>query len=108
MNAAATTRPRGASRAVAHAAAANSTSSPGNGTPTDWMRSAAPALGIVIASTNRGQSKVVHILDDPMPEFGDHEAGDDPVQILRHSTAHLLAAAVTELYPDTNEPLRPR
>jgi threonyl-tRNA synthetase len=35
-----------------------------------------------------------------MAEYGDHELGDDPLQVLRHSTAHLLAAAVTELYPD--------
>ena len=42
-----------------------------------------------------------------MPEFGDHEAGDDPVQILRHSTAHLLAAAVTELYPDAKYAIGP-
>jgi hypothetical protein len=26
--------------------------------------------------------------------YGDHEATDDPLQILRHSTAHLLAQAV--------------
>ena len=42
-----------------------------------------------------------------MPEFGDHEATDDPLQILRHSTAHLLAAAVTELYPDAKYAIGP-
>jgi len=42
-----------------------------------------------------------------MPEFGDHEATDDPLQILRHSTAHLLAAAVTELYPGAKYAIGP-
>ncbi len=51
--------------------------------------------------------KAVHILDDPMPEYGDHEPTDDPLQILRHSTAHLLAAAVTELYPGTKYAIGP-
>jgi len=39
--------------------------------------------------------------------YGDHEASDDPVQILRHSTAHLLAAAVTELYPEAKYAIGP-
>ncbi len=34
-----------------------------------------------------------------MSEYGDHEATGDPLEVLRHSTSHLLAAAVTELYP---------
>ena len=34
-----------------------------------------------------------------MPEYGEHESAGDPLQTLRHSAAHLLAAAVTELYP---------
>ncbi len=42
-----------------------------------------------------------------MPDYGDHEATDDPLQILRHSTAHLLAAAVTELYPDAKYAIGP-
>jgi threonyl-tRNA synthetase len=42
-----------------------------------------------------------------MPEYGDHEVSDDPLQILRHSTAHLLAAAVTELYPDAKYAIGP-
>jgi threonyl-tRNA synthetase len=42
-----------------------------------------------------------------MPEYGDHEASDDPLQILRHSTAHLLAAAVTELYPNVKYAIGP-
>jgi threonyl-tRNA synthetase len=42
-----------------------------------------------------------------MAEYGDHEATDDPVQILRHSTAHLLAAAVTELYPGAKYAIGP-
>ena len=39
--------------------------------------------------------------------YGDHEATDDPLQILRHSAAHLLAAAVTELYPDAKYAIGP-
>ncbi|HEY3085344.1 MAG TPA: threonine--tRNA ligase, partial [Candidatus Dormibacteraeota bacterium] len=42
-----------------------------------------------------------------MAEYGDHEPADDPVQKLRHSTAHLLAAAVTELYPDVKYAIGP-
>ena len=55
----------------------------------------------------RGPGKPVHILDDPMPDYGDHESSDDPLQILRHSTAHLLAAAVTELYPEAKYGIGP-
>src|SRR6202162_5458292 len=55
----------------------------------------------------RWRHKGVHILDDPMPEYGDHEASDDPLEKLRHSTAHLLAAAVTELYPATKTAIAP-
>jgi threonyl-tRNA synthetase len=42
-----------------------------------------------------------------MPEYGDHEASDEPLEMLRHSTAHLLAAAVTELYPDAKYGIGP-
>ncbi|HEY0830519.1 MAG TPA: threonine--tRNA ligase [Candidatus Dormibacteraeota bacterium] len=42
-----------------------------------------------------------------MPDYGEHEPTDDPLQILRHSTAHLLAAAVTELYPGTKYAIGP-
>jgi threonyl-tRNA synthetase len=42
-----------------------------------------------------------------MAEYGDHEASDDPLQTLRHSTAHLLAAAVMELYPDAKYGIGP-
>lgn len=42
-----------------------------------------------------------------MAEYGDHEAGDDPLQMLRHSTAHLLAAAITELHPDAKYGIGP-
>ncbi len=34
-----------------------------------------------------------------MSEYADHESTGDPLEVLRHSTSHLLAAAVTELYP---------
>jgi threonyl-tRNA synthetase len=42
-----------------------------------------------------------------MAEYGDHESNEDPLHVLRHSTAHLLAAAVTELYPDTRYGIGP-
>jgi threonyl-tRNA synthetase len=42
-----------------------------------------------------------------MPEYGDHESSEDPVHVLRHSTAHLLAAAVTELYPEARYGIGP-
>src|SRR5215467_15205056 len=34
----------------------------------------------------------------PMAEY-DADVSDDPLYVLRHSTAHVLAAAVTELFP---------
>ena len=42
-----------------------------------------------------------------MGEYGDHESTKDPLHMLRHSTAHLLAAAVTELYPDAKYGIGP-
>jgi len=42
-----------------------------------------------------------------MSDYGDHEATDDPLQRLRHSAAHLLAAAVTELYPEAKYGIGP-
>jgi threonyl-tRNA synthetase len=42
-----------------------------------------------------------------MAEYGDHESSGDPLETLRHSTAHLLAAAVTELYPDAKYGIGP-
>jgi threonyl-tRNA synthetase len=42
-----------------------------------------------------------------MADYGEHEATDDPLQVLRHSAAHLLAAAVTELYPGTKYGIGP-
>src|SRR6184192_4383900 len=49
----------------------------------------------------------LHILAFPMGEYLDHEVSDDPLHVLRHSTAHLLAAAVTELYPDAKYAIGP-
>ena len=42
-----------------------------------------------------------------MAEYADHESSEDPLHILRHSTAHLLAAAVTELYPEAKYGIGP-
>ena len=42
-----------------------------------------------------------------MSDYGDHESTDDPLEKLRHSTAHLLAAAVTELYPEAKYGIGP-
>jgi len=40
-------------------------------------------------------------------EYGDHESSEDPLHVLRHSSAHLLAAAVMELYPDAKYGIGP-
>ncbi|HKW71309.1 MAG TPA: threonine--tRNA ligase, partial [Candidatus Dormibacteraeota bacterium] len=42
-----------------------------------------------------------------MPDYGEHESTGDPLEILRHSSAHLLAAAVVELYPDVRYGIGP-
>src|SRR5947208_1487637 len=42
-----------------------------------------------------------------MGEYEDHESSEDTLHILRHSTAHLLAAAVTELHPDAKYGIGP-
>src|SRR5215471_13201957 len=42
-----------------------------------------------------------------MAEYGDHESSGDPLETLRHSAAHLLAAAVIELYPDAKYGIGP-
>jgi threonyl-tRNA synthetase len=42
-----------------------------------------------------------------MPEYGDHESSEDPLHVLRHSAAHLLAAAVMELHPDAKYGIGP-
>lgn len=42
-----------------------------------------------------------------MADYGDHESSDDPLHVLRHSTAHLLAAAVLELHPDAKYGIGP-
>ncbi len=42
-----------------------------------------------------------------MAEYSDHESSGDPLETLRHSTAHLLAAAVTELYPEAKYGIGP-
>ena len=42
-----------------------------------------------------------------MAEYGDHESSEDPLHVLRHSAAHLLAAAVVQLYPDAKYGIGP-
>ncbi|HYM97081.1 MAG TPA: hypothetical protein VET26_07265, partial [Candidatus Sulfotelmatobacter sp.] len=42
-----------------------------------------------------------------MADYGDHESSDDPLHVLRHSTAHLLAAAVMELHPEAKYGIGP-
>src|SRR6184192_885963 len=94
-------------RAAVQAAAVSSCASPGKGTPALSTRIPMPANGPLSTSTREGQSTRVHILDDPMPDYGEHEATDDPLQVLRHSTAHLLAAAVVELHPEAKYGIGP-
>src|SRR5207248_7855884 len=53
-----------------------------------------------------GSLRAVHILDALMPSFADHESRD-ALDVLRHSTAHLLAAAVTNLYPGAKYAIGP-
>src|SRR5258707_2157479 len=45
-------------------------------------------------------------LDNTGPS-GESKPADSPIEIYRHSTAHLLAAAVTELYPDAQYGIGP-
>src|SRR6266849_1091577 len=102
-------------RAAAHAAAASNRASPGKGTPALSMRMPSPAAGYPSASTiavgfmGSGAGAVASrsYTDGLMADYGDHESSDDPLHILRHSTAHLLAAAVTELYPDAKYGIGP-
>jgi threonyl-tRNA synthetase len=42
-----------------------------------------------------------------MAEYAEHQVSDDPLHVLRHSTAHLLAAAVMELYPNAKYGIGP-
>jgi len=42
-----------------------------------------------------------------MPDYGEHESDGDPLQTLRHSAAHLLAAAVVQLYPNARYGIGP-
>ena len=72
-----------------------------------WRIAASWATRKTNASPRMAQLNVVHILDDPMAEYGDHESTGDPLQTLRHSAAHLLAAAVIELYPDAKYGIGP-
>src|SRR6266704_6769239 len=74
-----------------------------------------------MASTTPSQSicKAAIYWTTPMAEYGEHEfsksepgragaqSSEDPLHVLRHSTAHLLAAAVTELYPDAKYGIGP-
>src|SRR5438045_3035312 len=94
-------------RAAAQAPAARSSSSPGNGTPALSIRIPRPAEGYPSVSTIPAVSTAVHILAFPMGDYEEHESSQDPLHILRHSTAHLLAAAVTELHPDAKYGIGP-
>jgi threonyl-tRNA synthetase len=42
-----------------------------------------------------------------MADYGDHESSEDPLHTLRHSAAHLLAAAVTEIHPEAKYGIGP-
>src|SRR5438034_3212026 len=44
-------------------------------------------------------ASLVEPLDNTGPS-GETKPADSPIEIYRHSSAHLLAAAVTELFPD--------
>ncbi len=51
------------------------------------------------ARTSRCRPRPSNHLDTTGPS-GESKPADSPIEIYRHSSAHLLAAAVTELYPD--------
>ncbi len=42
-----------------------------------------------------------------MPSVVDHGGSSDPLHVLRHSTAHLLAAAVVQLWPGAKYAIGP-
>jgi threonyl-tRNA synthetase len=68
---------------------------------------AKPRRGITKRIDDRSWVHGASYTDDPMSDYGEHEATDDPLQVLRHSAAHLLAAAVMELYPDAKYGIGP-
>ena len=41
------------------------------------------------------------VIQDATGPSGESKPADSPIEIYRHSSAHLLAAAVTELFPET-------
>jgi threonyl-tRNA synthetase len=66
-----------------------------------------PPIGGRVGERGWGSHLTPHILNYPMPEYGDHDSSDDPLHTLRHSAAHLLAAAVTELHPEAKYGIGP-
>jgi threonyl-tRNA synthetase len=48
-----------------------------------------------------------HEFSKAQPGAASGQSSEDPLHVLRHSTAHLLAAAVTELYPDARYGIGP-
>src|SRR5438270_11401195 len=48
-----------------------------------------------------------HEFSKSQPGAASGQSSQDPVHMLRHSTAHLLAAAVIELYPDAKYGIGP-
>src|SRR6184192_4399309 len=75
-------------------------------TKIDWWRAAVQAAA-VSSSASPGKGTPALSTRIPMPDYGEHEATDDPLQVLRHSTAHLLAAAVVELHPEAKYGIGP-
>src|SRR5256714_13347564 len=57
------------------------------------------AAGYPSTSAAARTSKCISYFCMPAMAEYDAEVSDDPLYVLRHSTAHVLAAAVTELFP---------
>jgi threonyl-tRNA synthetase len=79
----------------------------GKWNPRAFDEDAKPRRGITERIDDRSCIHGASYTDDPMSDYGEHEATDDPLQVLRHSSAHLLAAAVMELYPDAKYGIGP-
>src|SRR5258708_12717574 len=79
----------------------------GKRNPSALDKEAKPGSRITESVDDRGWIHGASYTDDPMGDYGEHEATDDPLQVLRHSSAHLLAAAVLELYPDASSAIEP-
>jgi len=64
-------------------------------------------VGVRVATPKQRAIHGGSYTDDPMHDYGEHESTGDPLEMVRHSSAHLLAAAVMELYPEAKYGIGP-